>query len=160
MEKYNNYMVNAVIVCVIILLLNACTLFGQNNNDLMEVHVSISVPEEDLEQYDTVVAYYNLESLAKSNDLVKCFAVLYDVKEEIVQKELSDYIEIYLATTDVAGYPLKEGEDIVYKTVYFNKYGYMVPYRCAISQLKGNESDVKVLREDEYQRVHHYEIED
>ena len=160
MEKYNNYMMNAVIVCVIILLLNACTVFGQRDNNLMEVHVSLSVPEEDLEQYDTIIAYYNLESLAKSNDLVKCFAVLYDVKEEIVQKELSDYIEIYLATADVAGYPETEDRHIIYKTVYFNKHGYIIPYKCAISQLKGNESDVKVLREDEYQRVYHYEIED
>jgi hypothetical protein len=114
----------------------------------MEVQVSLSVPENDLEQYDTIIAYYNLESLAKSNDLVKCFAVLYDVKEDTVQKELSDYIEIYVATTEVAGYPYTEGEDIVYKTVYFNKYGYMIHYKCAITQLKGNESDVKILRDE------------
>lgn len=158
MEKYNNYMLNAIIVCVIILLFNASSLFGQRDNNLMEVTVSIEVQEE--EQYDTIIAYYNLESIAKSNDLIVCFAVLFDVKEEIIKNKLSDYIEIYLATADVAGYPYKEGEDIVYKTVYFNKYGYIVPYECAISQLKGNESDVKVLRDDEYQRVHHYDIED
>ena len=159
-DTNNNYMVNFIIIAVTILLFNASTLFGQRDNNLMEVHVSISVPEEDLEQYDTIIAYYNLESLAKSNDLVKCFAVLYDVKEEIVQKELSDYIEIYLATIDVAGYTYTAGEDIVYKAVYFNKNGYIIPYSCAITQIQSNIINFKIMRDDEYQRVFHYEIED
>lgn len=153
-------MMNAVIVCVIILMLNACTVFGQRDNNLMEVTVSLSVPEEDLEQYDTVVAHHNLQSLTRSNDVVKCLSVLNDVKQDTIAKYLNDYITAYIETFQLCGYEFVEGEDIVYKTVYFNKYGYLVPYECAVAQLKGNSTNVKIMRDDEYQRVHHYEIED
>jgi len=158
MKDYNNYMVNALIVCVIILLLNACTVFGQRDNNLMEVQVSIKVPEEDLGQYDTIIAYHNLEALAESNDLVECLAVFSDIKPEVVVKELSSFIKAYIETIEFTGYNYAEGEDLVYKTVYFNKYGYIIPYECAVAQLKGNET--KVMRDDEYQRVFHYDIKD
>lgn len=160
MEKYNNYMVNAVIVCVIILMMNACTVFGQRDNNLMEVQVSISVPEEDLGQYDTIIAYHNLEALAKSKDLVECLAVFSDIKPEVVVKELSSFIKAYVETIEFTGYTYTAGEDLVYKPVYFNKYGYIIPYECAVAQLQGNGTNVKIMRDDEYQRVHHYEIED
>lgn len=160
MEKYNNYMMNAVIVCVIILLLNACTVFGQRDNNLMPVQVSIEVPEEDLGQYDTIIAYHNLEALAKSNDLVECLAVFSDIKPEVVVKELSSFIKAYVETIEFTGYKYTFGEDLVYKSVYFNKYGYIIPYECAVAQLQGNGTNVKIMRDDEYQRVHHYEIED
>lgn len=160
MEKYNNYMMNAVIVCVIILMMNACTLFGQRDNNLMEVTVSLSVPEEDLEQYDTVVSHNNLQSLTKSNDIVECLSILNDVKQDTISKYLNDYITAYIETFQLCGYEFVEGEDIVYKTVYFNKYGYVVPYECAIAQLKGNNTNIIILRDDWDQRVYHHEIDE
>jgi len=156
MKDYNNYMINAVIVCVIILLLNACAVFGQRNNDLIEVHVSIEVPDDG--QFDQSIAHHSLEALTRSNDLVECLSVMYDTKPEIVLKDLSVYIQTYIQTIEFAGYKYTSGEDIVYKTVYFNKHGYIVPYECAIAQLKGNET--KVMRDDEYQRVNHHEIDE
>jgi hypothetical protein len=160
MKDYNNYMVNAVIVCVIILLMNACTLFGQKDNNLMEVTVSLSAPQEDLMQYDTVIAYNNLERLTGTNDLVECLSIFNDIKPSIVTKNLSVYIQTYIQTIEFAGYKHTEGEDIVYKTVYFNKYGYIVPYECAVAQLKGNGTDVKILNDNRYHRVYDHDIKD
>lgn len=151
-------MVNAIIIAVIILLLNSSTLFGQRNNDLMEVTVSIEVPDDG--QFDQAIAHYSLEALTSSNDLVECLSVMYDTKTEIVLKDLSVYIQGYIQTILFAGYKYTAGEDLVYKTVYFNKHGYIIPYECAVAQLKGNSTNVKIMRDDEYQRVHHYEIED
>lgn len=159
-KNYSNHMVNAVIVAVILLLMNACTAFGQRDNNLMEVQVSIAVPEEDLGQYDTIIAYHNLEALAKSKDLVECLAVFSDIKPEIVVRDLSSFIQAYVETIEFTGYKYTSGEDLVYKTVYFNKYGYIIPYECAVAQLKGNSTDVNVIGEDEYHRVYHYEITD
>jgi hypothetical protein len=159
-NNYDNYMVNAIIIAVIVLLMNACTVFGQRDNNLMEVQVSIAVPEEDLGQYDTIIAYHNLESLAKSKDLVECLAVFSDIKPEIVVRDLSSFVQAYIETIEFTGYKYTSGEDLVYKPVYFNKYGYIVPYECAVAQLKGNNTNVKVMRDDEYQRVYHYDIED
>ena len=132
--------------------------YGQSNNDLMEVTVSIDVPEEDLGQYDTVIAYHNLEALAESNDLVECLAVFSDIKPEVVVKELSSFIKAYIETIEFTGYTYTAGEDLVYKPVYFNKHGYIIPYECAVAQLKGNGT--KVLRDDEYQRVYDHDIQD
>lgn len=151
---------SAVIVCVIIQLLNACTAFGQRDNNLIEVFESIQVFDDDLGQYDTVVAHYNLQSLTKSNNIVECLSILNDVKQDIITKYLNDYITAYIETFQLCGYEFVEGEDIVYKTVYFNKHGYVVPYKCAVAQLKGNSTNVKVLRDDEYQRVFDYNIKD
>lgn len=132
--------------------------YGQSNRDLMEVTVSIEVPDDG--QFDQAIAHHSLEALTSSNDLVECLSVMYDTKPEIVLKDLSVYIQTYIQTIEFAGYTYKSGEDVIYKTVYFNKHGYIIPYECAIAQLKGNGTDVKIMRDDEYQRVHHYEIED
>lgn len=159
-NNYDNYMVNAVIVAVIVLLMNACTVFGQRDNNLMEVQVSTYFSKEDLEQYDTIIAYHNLEALAKSKDLVECLSVLFDAKIDSVKNKLNVYIETYEGSFQVAGYDYVSGEDIISKTVYFNKYGYIIPYICAVAQLQGNGTDVKIMRDDEYQRVLHYDIKD
>jgi hypothetical protein len=135
----------------------SCAIYCQNNN-WMPVQMQLS--SEDAEQFDTIVAYHSLSSLTNSKDIVECLSHLYDVKPEIVQQELNDYITLYEETYQVAGYSFTMNEDIVNKTVYFNKYGYIIPYECAVAQLKGNSTDVKIMRDDKYQRVHHYEIED
>ncbi len=140
----------------LLFLLLSFTAFAQYDNNLMEVHVSIEVPND--EQLDQAIAHHSLEVLTKSNDLVECLSVMYDTKPEIVLKDLSVYIQTYIQTIEFAGYKYTSGEDIVYKTVYFNKHGYIVPYECAIAQLKGNET--KVMRDDEYQRVNHHEIDE
>lgn len=149
-------MVNAIIISVIILLLNASTVFGQKDNNLMEVTVSIEVPDDG--QFDQAIAHHSLEALTSSNDLVECLSTFYDTKPDIILKDLSVYIQGYIQTILFAGYTHTPGEDLVYKTVYFNKHGYIIPYECAVAQLKGNGT--KVMRDDEYQRVYHYEIED
>ena len=148
-------MVNSVIVVFIILLMNSCDVLRKRDNNLMEVQVSTYLySKEELEQYDTIIAYHNLESLTKSKDLVECLSVLFDAKIDSVKKDLSDYIEIYEGSYRFAGYEYISGEDIISKTVYFNKYGYIIPYKYAVAQLKGNGTDVKIMRDDKYQRVH------
>lgn len=154
MKDYNDYMVVAILVCVIILLMNASTVFGQNDNNLMEVFVSI--PNN--EQTDTKIAYHSLSALTDSDDVVECLATFNDIKPDVVVHNITKYIEQYIMTIEFAGYKYTAGEDVVYKTVYFNKYGYIIPYECAVAQLQGNETNV--LRDDEYQRVYHYDIKD
>lgn len=132
--------------------------YGQNNNDLMQVTMSIEVPDN--AQFDTVVAYNNLEALTSSNDIVECLAVLNDINSDTISKHLDDYITAYIETFQLCGYDFVEGEDLVYKTVYFNKHGYFIPYECAVAQLQDSNTNVKVLRDDEYQRVYHHEIQD
>lgn len=122
--------------------------------------VQVQLSSEDTEQFDQTIAYHSLGALAKSNDLVECLSVFNDIKQDTVRLYINDYVTAYEETYQVAGYSFTMNEDIVNKTVYFNRYGYIIPYECAVAQLKGNGTNVKIMRDDEYQRVFHYEIED
>jgi hypothetical protein len=156
MTLHDIYVGITIVILLVIMVFFTVKSYGQSNNDLMQVTVSIEVPDDG--QFDQDIAHHSIEALTNSNDIVECLATLYDTKPEIILKDLSVYIQTYIQTIEFAGYTYKAGEDIVYKTVYFNKHGYIIPYECAVAQLKGNET--KVMRDDEYQRVYHYNIED
>lgn len=156
MTLHDIYVGITIVILLLVMVFFTVKSYGQSNKDLMQVTVSIEVPDNG--QFDQVIAHHSIEALTSSNDIVECLSTLYDTKPEIILKDLSVYIQTYIQTIEFAGYTYTTGEDLVYKTVYFNKYGYIIPYECAVAQLKGNET--KVMRDDEYQRVHHYEIKD
>ena len=159
MRAYSNYMINAMIVCVIIQMFNACTLFGQSDNNLMRVFMT-SYVSEDKESCDSIIAYHSISSLINSNDIVDCLSSYFDINPNVVFEDLDNYINLYEGILLLAGYTYNEYDDLVTKTVYFNRYGYIIPYDIAILQLTNNLDRVKVLRDDIYQRVFDYDIED
>ncbi len=115
---------------------------------------------EDLKQYDQQIRYNSLADLCDCISYAEALSVLYDVKPSDVTNDMKNYVTDYVITFQLAGYSYDPTEDILNKKVYFNKSGYIIPYDCVLTMINGNKTDVKIMRDDEYQRVHHYEIED
>jgi hypothetical protein len=115
---------------------------------------------EDPEQYDQQIKYNSLADLCGCTSYVEALAVLNDIKPSVVKADINLYVVNYIETIKFAGYNYDPNEDILNKKVYFNKSGYIIPYDCVLSMLTGNKTDVKVVGDDEYHRVYHYEITD
>jgi hypothetical protein len=91
---------------------------------------------------------------------VEALAVLNDVKPSVVKANINLYVVNYIETIKFAGYSYDPTESILEKKVYFNKSGYIIPYDCVLTMLTGSKTDVKVVGDDEYHRVYHYDIKD
>jgi hypothetical protein len=115
---------------------------------------------EDPEQFDQQIRYNSLADLCGCTSYAEALSTLYDVKPNDVLSDMKNYVTDYVITFQLAGYTYDPTEDILNKKVYFNKSGYIIPYDCVLNMLTGSNTDVKIMRDDEYQRVHHYEIED
>ena len=115
---------------------------------------------EDSSQYDQKIRYNSLADLCGCASYVEALSILYDVKPSDVLRDIKNYVNDYIITFQLAGYTYDPTESILEKKVYFNKSGYIIPYDCVQDIIKGTKTDVKIIRDDEYQRVHHYEIKD
>lgn len=115
---------------------------------------------EDPEQYDQQIRYNSLADLCGCTSYVEALAVLNDVKPSVVKADINMYVISYIELITFCGYTYDPTESILNKKVYFNKSGYIIPYDCVLTMLTGNKTDVKVVGDDEYHRVHHYEITD
>ena len=115
---------------------------------------------EDPEQYDQQIRYNSLSDLCGCTSYVEALAVLNDVKPSVVKADINLYVVSYIETIKFAGYSYDPTESILEKKVYFNKSGYIIPYDCVLNMLTGNKTNVKVVGDDEYHRVYHYDIKD
>jgi hypothetical protein len=115
---------------------------------------------EDPEQFDQQIRYSSLADLCDCTSYAEALSTLYDVRPSDVLNDMKNYVNDYIITFQLAGYSYEPDEDVLNKKVYFNKSGYVIPYDCVLNIINGNKTDVKIMRDDEYQRVHHYDIKD
>lgn len=115
---------------------------------------------EDSSQYDLQVRYNSLADLCGCTSYSDALSMLYDVQPSDVTNDMKNYINDYIITFQIAGYTYDPTESILEKKVYFNKSGFIIPYDCVLSMINGNKTDVKVIGDDEYHRVYHYNITD